>query len=47
MSWSVVLVFDLARAEQVRPLAGVHRPDRRGELVDLAIIAMIKIIWSI
>jgi hypothetical protein len=40
-------VFDLAHAQQVWPLAGVHRRDHRSKLIDLAIVPLIKIIWSI
>ena len=29
--------FDLADTEQIRPLAGMHRRDHRGKVVDLAI----------
>ena len=29
--------FDLADTEQIRPLAGMHRRDHRGKVVDLAV----------
>jgi hypothetical protein len=38
---------ELTHSQQVASLAGVHRGDHRSKLVDLAIVPIIKIIWSI
>ena len=35
--WWTTSGFDLADTEQIRPLAGMHRRDHRGKVVDLAI----------